>query len=1284
MTAEEALAILDEALQQQHLSDVQEIVFRHCWEGQTYAEIAETAGYDTGYIKDVGSKLWQFLSSAFGEKVTKNNIQAVIRRYQQSSATRDPNNQIVQSVAANLTVTQQTVAKQKGVQKTDIQKTDIQKTDIQKTDTLQTNIQQTGIDSQPDCSSCPRFSVRCDWGDAIDVSTFYGRIEELATLTHWSTQDRCRVISLLGMGGIGKTSLSVKLAQQLAESGQPHFQHIIWRSLRNAPAAEEMLADWIRFLSQEQETELDLPQDLNGCLTRLIHYLRSTHCLLILDNAETILRSGEYSGYFRPEYEGYGEIFKRLAELPHQSCLLITSRENPRPLMVLEGETLPVRALRLSGISETEARKILQAKGTFSGAITDWQELTTRYAGNPLALKVVATTIQELFDGDIASFLAEGTTVFDDIRYLLGQQFDRLSNLEQGIMYWLAINREPSLIAELQTDLIPAVSKSKLIEAIGILRWRSLIDKTINHYTQQPVIMEYVTERLIEQVCEEVVDDKLFLFIRHALIKAPVKDYVRDSQIRLILQPLLDRLMEIYHSPSAIEDQLCQLLEYLQDKYKTTAGYAGGNLLNLFRQLGTDLTGYNFSNLSIWQAYLQDVSLHQVDFSQTQISKSVFAQTLGSILSVAFSPDGQLLASSDAEGEICLWQVADGKQLLTCKEEQNHWVWSVCFSPNSQILASSSEDKIIRLWDVNTGECLQELAGHSNWVFAVAFSPDGQFLISSSEDQTIKLWDVMAGTCAATFSGHTGGVRSVAISPDGQWVASSSSDQTVRLWRMATGTCEQTWEDHTSVVRSIAFSPDSKWLATCSDDQTIRLWAIATGDCARVFACNSRTWSVAFSPDSQFLLTGSDDRLRLWEIHTDEPIRHFEGHSGMVMSVAFSPDGKTAVSGSDDQTIKFWEVDTGRCLKTVKGHNNWVWSVDFSPTGQQLASANEDHTVRLWQVETGHCTHILEGHSGRVWSVSYSPQGQLLASGSDDQTIRFWRVEGSASQRGSSNPVGRCIKTLRGQTGPVRLVVFSPDGLLLASNSGDRTVKLWDTSSLYAEKPDRSQLGRITAGRSGEWVSGQCLAIFEGHEGRVFSIAFSPDAAGLNGQLLATGSEDQTIRLWDATTGACLNVLKGHTKPIETITFSPNGETIASGSDDGTVRLWNRQTGDCRSTFTPGVGRVLSLAFSPDSTLMAIGGSNQTAVLWDTVTNESVATLTGHTKNVPTLCFNRDGQYLATGSEDETIRIWTVAQKDCWKILRAARPYEQLDLTGATGLTAAQRMTLKLLGAIDS
>jgi WD40 repeat protein len=1264
MNAEEALVLLDKILQQGHLSDVQELVFRYCWEGQTYPTIAESVGYDTGYIKDVGSKLWQLLSSALGEKVTKSNVQAVLRRY-------DSTVEAVESRAQK------------------------HKSEVQ----VEPAAPQEGMPLQILSSTLDK--PQTDWGEAIDVSTFCGREAELDIVKQWVMNDGCRVVSLLGMGGIGKTSLSVRLAQQIAvsQSYPNSFSFLIWRSLRNAPPVETMLADLIRFLSQGQETESDLPTDLNGRLVRLMSYLRTCRCLLVLDNLETLLRGGESSGYFREEHQGYSELLRQIAEVPHQSCLVITSRENPQGLTALEGETLPVRSLRLNGLTETHTREILRSKGTFLGSASEWQTLTQRYAGNPLALKIVATTIQELFDGNIAEFLAEGATVFDDIRHLLGQQFNRLSDLEQTLMYWLAIEREPVSFIELQADIVTPVAKSKLLGAVTSLRRRSLIEKTDSYYTQQPVVMEYAAERLIDQIVDEIITEKFSLFIHYTLIKAPAKDYIRESQIRTILEPLVNRLQTVFKSIQEVEQKLNQVLGKIRAEYAALPGYAGGNLLNLFRQIKTNLTGYDFSGLPIWQAYLQDVELHAVNFADADLAQCVFAQTLGSILSVAFSPDGQTLATSDAEGEIRLWQVADGKPLFTCREEHNHWVWSITFSPDGQTLASSNEDKVIRLWDVNTGQCLQELQGHTNWVFSVAFSPDGQLLASGSEDQTVKLWDILSGECLHTLQGHSGGIHSIAFSPiasspestAGGMVASGGSDQTVRLWH-GSQQC-QVLEGHTGPIRSIAFSPNGQLLATCSDDQTVRLWAVHSGECLKVLSGDSRIWAVAFSPNGQFLVTGSEDRtVRLWNVSLGVCIRIFEGHASRVWTVAFSPDGQMLASGSDDQTVKFWEVNAGRCLKTLQGQNNWVWSIAFSPAGNQLVSGTEDRTVRVWDVNTGQCCEVFQGHSGRVWSVAFSPKGDIVASGSDDQTIKFWQNHSSSAEQDQGITVGRCLKTLRGQAGAVRRVVFSPDGLLLASNSGDSNVQLWDVSQLYAQPQAQAKpaaLGRFTASRDAEWFSGQSVQTFEGHNGRIFSIAFSPD-----GQYLVTGSEDQTVRLWRVSTGECLSVFEGHAKAVESIAFSSDGVTIASGSDDQTIRLWDVRTDDCLSVIRTTVGRVLSVAFNPTGSLLAGCGSERIAQVWDVATRACLKTLEGHTKGVQAVAFapqsvietgdRAENQRLATASEDETIKLWEMNTEPCLKTLQAERLYEAMNIAEVTGLTVAQKATLKSLGAIES
>jgi hypothetical protein len=314
---------------------------------------------------------------------------------------------------------------------------------------------------------------RQDWGEAPDVSAFYGRTEELSKLEYWILNERCRLVALLGMGGIGKTSLSVKLAQQIQEQ----FEVVIWRSLRHAPPIKELLANLIQFLSNQQES--DLPETVDGRISRLLDYLRSSRCLLVLGNVEAVLRSGDRAGYYREAYQDYGELLRQVGESPHQSCLVLSSREKPKELASLGGETLPVRSFQLRGLQEVEGQEIFKAKGLFCGTETESRLIIERYAGNPLVLKIVATAIQELFEGNISEFLAQGTAVFGDIRDLLDQQFNRLSDVEKELMYWLAINREPVSLSELREDIVSPVSQSKFLEALESLGRRSLIEKLL-------------------------------------------------------------------------------------------------------------------------------------------------------------------------------------------------------------------------------------------------------------------------------------------------------------------------------------------------------------------------------------------------------------------------------------------------------------------------------------------------------------------------------------------------------------------------------------------------------------------------------------------------------------------------------------------------------------------------------------------------------------------------------------------------------------------------------------
>jgi WD40 repeat protein len=251
--------------------------------------------------------------------------------------------------------------------------------------------------------------------------------------------------------------------------------------------------------------------------------------------------------------------------------------------------------------------------------------------------------------------------------------------------------------------------------------------------------MEYMTERLIEQVCEEIATVEIRLLMSYALIKAQAKDYIKESQIRIILEPIAERLRTSFSSKKEIEYKLKQILFKLREFFFASPGYGGGNLINLLSQLQINLANLDFSHLTIWQADLRRVNLHHVNFQNTELAKSVFAETLSGVLCVALSPDGKLLATGHNHREIRLWEVRTGKQLLTL-EGHTGWVWSVAWSPDGHTLISGGDDNTVRLWDVRDGKCLKVLHGHTQIVLSVGISPDGQIIASGSQDQTGFNW----------------------------------------------------------------------------------------------------------------------------------------------------------------------------------------------------------------------------------------------------------------------------------------------------------------------------------------------------------------------------------------------------------------------------------------------------------------------------------------------------------------------------------------------------------------
>lgn len=1184
MTEEEAIVLVTRLLKRDKLGTVQELVFSESWEGKKYSDMAIEEGYDLGYIKDVGSGLWRSLSQALNQKVTKNNLRGVLEKYAQQQMALNEN-----SVMAQIHM-----------------------------------------------------------GEAIDVSKFCGRTQELATLSKWILGDRCRVITLLGMGGMGKTSLSVKIAEQL----QRESEYVIWRSLRHAPTFRNKMEDCLKILSQQQITTL--PANSHEQITCLIEYFRKSRCLLILDNFDTLLEHGHGTGTYLENYEAYGELLWRVGETNHQSCVLITSREKPSEIVALEGDGLAVRTLALAGLELDAGKSILALKGLLISDVES-RQLVDCYSGNPLALKIAATSIRDLYGGNVNHFLASSITLFNGISNLLSQQLKRLSDLQNQVMYWLVIHRESISLTELHHVFTPSMPKLKLMEILESLVNCNLVERDRYGFTQQPVVMEYVTERLIKLICQEIITESPQYLLTHALVQAQAKDYIRDSQIQLIVQPILQQLQTSLGSTDQLEHKLGRLIIKLQNELIASDNYGGANLIHLLAHLRTDLTGYDFSRLTIRDCDLRSLNLHQVNFTKASFRDCLFAATFGGITSVTFSPDGLSLASSDTNGKIQIWDAVNGQQLFFC-QGHNSWVWNVAFAPNAPVLASCGQDHTIKLWNTSNGECFKTLHGHSNIVTEIAFSPDGQLIASSSTDRTVKIWNSVTGESIQTLEGHSACVWSVDFHPKGQLLASAAEDNTIKLWNLETGSCVQTLQGHQYWVKAIAFSPNGKILASSSFDSTVKIWDWQTGECLKtLLGHNSVVTSLAFSPQGDHLVTGSyDQSVKIWDIATGKCLDTLQKHTNRVWSVAFHPQGKLVVSGGDDHAIKVWELQRGKCIKTLQGNSNAIYAIAYSDQSDRrnlLASGHEDQTIKLWNLNINapqtlepdlQPFQVLRGHSDRILSVAFSPNGQMLASGSADRTIRLW------------NPhTGKSLKTLQGHRSWVWGIAISPDNKFLASGSYDHTVKVWDLES------------------------GECSQTLQGHPSSVLAVRFSPD-----GKTLFSSGYDKIVKHWKLETGECLNTWEADSSNrVWTMALSSNSQHLATGGDDNYIKLWDIETGSCLRILSGHSHPVVSLVFTPNGDRLISGSSDRTIKIWDIFSGTCIETLQGHSHWVASLALSQDARTLISGSWDETIRCWDIGTGKCLQTLRSIRPYEGMIINDVKNLTEAETGTLRALGS---
>jgi WD40 repeat protein len=1142
----------------------------------------------------------------------------------------------------------------------------------------------------PDSILSPNQGVRADWGDAPEVPRLFGREEELTSLKQWILADQCRVIGIVGLAGSGKTSLArslhkggqaepgltkgeigkTDLSVKLAKDIQDEFKYIYWQKLLNPPKPSEYFSNLVSFLSEGWETELPdtLPDNLENQIKRVLFYLKKSRCLLILDNFEGVLQIGGKVGQYLEGFEGYGQFLEQIGNASHQSCLLLTSREKPKELRGLVGAEKLVRFFELQGVDYRSAQYIFKTIGPIfdnpemAGSEIEWQQLTEFLRGNALALELAARHISEVFSGSISAFLKQDTKIFDEIRdQLLNWHFERLSAKEQEIMFWFAINREPVSLEKLQDGIISPENRENVSSTLQLMRRNLPIEDTETGLTLQPVLIEDLTKRLIERVFEEISIEvielkKIKLFNDFSLMQATATEYSRDTQVRLIIRPIIDKLTSKFKGKENLKTRLVTLLSTWQRERPLQEGYLGGNILNLFRQMGVSLQGYDLSNLTIRQAYLEDVTLHDVNFTNADLTKSAFSDHFGSIFSVTFNHQRKLLAGCGDDGLIRLWHEADWEP-YDIFEGHTDFIRTITFNAEGNLLASAGDDRTIWLWNVDTGDCIrQRVKAHTQWIQLLHFSPDGLLLASCGGDGLVKLWDVETFKCVKVFRGHQAGVMAVRFSPNGKTLASGGRDGVIKLWNIETGRCIETLTDHKGWIYSLSFSPDGKVLASGSRDKTVKLWDLNNPICIETLKKHKdQVWSVAFSPDGKTLASAGDDGdVMLWDVQS-RAVRHvLKGHQSAIGRISFNANGLVLATCSSDCKVRLWDVQSGKCIKVIYGHSNAVWTLAYSPDGKTLAANGKDFAITLWDMATKQPINHLTGHMGVVLTVAFSSDGHLLATGSEDHTIKLWR------------PKTHECKSLEGHDCRLETVTFSPDSKILATAGHDYCINLWNVSSKIWRTPKDKPFKRLM------------------ESDRIFSVKFNS-----TGTLLASGGADSIPKVWDVNTGRRLKEFNGHTDQVWTVAFSPNGQLLASGSDDCTIKLWDVQTGSCLKTLEEHDDWVWSVAFHPNGKILASASGDWTVKVWDIDSGECLETLEGHKSWVWRVAFSPDGTTLASGSSDETVKLWDIQdlgaiQRDrCINTLKIQAPYEGMNITGAKGLTAAEKTALTVLGAIE-
>lgn len=1053
------------------------------------------------------------------------------------------------------------------------------------------------------------------------------------------------VVNIYGLGGIGKSAL---IAMYCDQTERPYYYY----DLHNAPPYLE-LATWILGNVFKDSEGASVTSEFS-ITERLRAYIAdpATDVVLIFDNLESIMGVDEESGRITSEHSGYDRFFQSFVTYTGGSTLVLSGREKVKLGFNRNDE---LRAVKLSGLDGTQAETLLsefQLSGSF-------EDLAARYLGNPLALKMAASTIFEDYFGDIGAFL-QAPELPHDVYALFREHFDRLSPLERMVLLWLAVLRVPSSREVIASRVwSPSFTTKDLSAAFRNLGLRSLIERGPNGademcYFLQGVILEFASDYIVDQVQHEIESCEAHVLHDISLIDTSSPEYIIDAQKRLIV----DRIGAPFLASRGLHGYLT-LLTTLLASIGERRSYAAGNIVNLHTRCEPVLRSLDLAGATVVNADLRNVHLLGSDLDGAHIERALLRNTYGTLIEVRYSHDDAFLLGAATEFSLVVWE-AESLQFVADVSLHRDWVRSVDSNEHYIVTGSNDESVIayqyadrsmvandearhgsrvrrVRLsprfpdvvyssgdsgkiigWRIDTDQfCELDPAsydvGGARCIWDFCFIGDGREIVSVSDSGDVRRWDVSAFEDRSTFEHlHTaaseikcivydGGARVYCGCDDGAILEISLSDSSVIRHQHLS-----------SAIWSIDYCIPRQQLLVGHDDGHVAVWSAdeTTGHLSLVQVMlehSSRVWSVDFNGSGTRFVTSSDDfEFKVWDASAFLPLFTVRGYTGLLRTLAVSDESRAVIVGGDDHVIRRYALDTGRFVRNYVGHSNHVRHLDWSPSRDAFLSASDDGRVMLWSDRTSPAS-VLTGHAKRVWSVTYLDDYHYASVGEENE-VYIWEAASEA-----------LVQRLSGHTGWIWDISRSPAAGVFATASEDGSCILW----AFSTADDRYE---------------QLLPPVRSHEQWLFAVAFSP-----SGEYFVTCSADCRAIVHLTSTGEVLHSLP-HDGWVWSAVFLDDG-TLATGSADSKIRVW----------------------------------------LLDHARREHllVKRLEEHTSWVVALDYARSEQVLFSASADWSAKRWSVPEFDYMGELDIERPFSGTSVRRVTGLTQAELRSLLRLGAIN-